>query len=287
MKWPIIMHINCCEQGQTIEEACKKCSELGFDGIELRRKRSGVDEDAATYLDSVSRALEKYKIGRVLFGSPGIQKTEGTHAEKEQELEELVSFYEMASSRFQLSICNTFVGPIMNPDKNIPYEEYTRHGSYIAKEEHWKWAVDSFKTLGRLAEKLGFVFSFETHMCYLNDIMESTLRLVREIGSPAVGINLDYGNLVYFRNVPSLKDCVDHTGDRLYYVHLKNSVAIPGEGRIGTGLGEGDINNREFLKILKGTGYTGPICIEVPRNGDREWFAKKDMEYLRKLIEEI
>jgi sugar phosphate isomerase/epimerase len=287
MKWPIIMHINCCEQGQTLEYACRKCAELGFDGIELRRKRSGVIEDTAAYLDTVSRALEKYKIKNVLFGSPGLQKTEGTGAEKEQEMEELISFYEKASSRFQLSICNTFVGPIMNPDKNIPYEEYTRHGSYTANEEHWKWAVDSFKILGRLAVKLGFVFAFETHMCYLNDTMESTLRLVREIASPVVGINLDYGNLVCFRNPPSLKDCVDQSGRKLFYVHLKNSEALSGGGRIEIGLGEGDINNREFLKILKETGYAGPVCIEVPRRGDREWFVRKDMEYLQKLMEEI
>lgn len=287
MMWPVIMHINCCEQGQTIEEVCRKCAELGFDGIEFRRKRSGVNEDAVTYLDSVSRAVGKYKIEKVLFGSPGLQKLEGTCAEKEQEMEELTSFYEMASSRFKLSICNTFAGPLMNPDKNIPYSEYTSHGSHTANEEHWKWAVDSFKTLGRLAEKLGFVFAFETHMCYLNDTLESTLRLVKEINCRTVGVNLDYGNLVGFKNVPSLKDCVRNTGDWLYYVHLKNSLASPGEGRIGTGLGEGDINNREYLKILKEAGYAGPVCIEIPRSGDREWFARKDMEYLRKLFEEI
>ena len=42
MKLPLIMHINCCEQGQTIDDACRKCAELGFDGIEFRRKRSRV-----------------------------------------------------------------------------------------------------------------------------------------------------------------------------------------------------------------------------------------------------
>jgi len=279
---PVIMHINICEQGQTLEEAFRNCSEMGFDGIELRRKRSGTDEAPEEYLDSVARAMEKYRVKNIIFGSPGLQKLEGTNSEKEAELEEMVRFFELASSRLQLFICNTFAGPLL--DKNVSYSEYTKNGSFFAKEEHWEYAVSSFNTLGKLAQKLGFRFAFETHMCYLNDTIESTVRLVREINNPAVGINLDYGNLIYFDNVPSIKDTVRLAGEKLFYVHLKNSLAVPGGGRIAAGLGEGAINNREFLKILKESGYTGPLCVEVPRPGDRLWFAENDLRYLRALM---
>ena len=37
MEWPIIMHVNYCEQGQTIEEICEKAVKWGFDGVEFRR----------------------------------------------------------------------------------------------------------------------------------------------------------------------------------------------------------------------------------------------------------
>lgn len=285
MKLPVIMHITCFEQGQTIDYACSKCSELGFDGVELRRKRSGITEDTVSYLDSVSRAVEKHKVKTVIFGAPGLKNLNG--ANREKELEEMIGFYELASSRFQLSICNTFAGPLLNPDKSVSYFECTKHGSFIANEEHWKWAVHCFKVLGDLAQKLGFRFVFETHMNYLNDTLESTSRLVGEIDNPAVGINMDYGNLVYFENVPSIKETVNRIGDHLYYVHLKNSIALPGGGRISSCLGEGDINTRELLKVLKETGYNGPLCVEVPRSGDREWFAGKDISYLRRLMEEV
>lgn len=285
MNQPIIMHINCCEQGQSIEDACRKCAELGFDGIEFRRKRSVPEEDVKDYLDSVSREVEKYKIKYVLFGSPGLQKLNGSNAEREQELEEMSEFYELASSRFKLSVCNTFAGPLL--DKSVPYSEYTKNGSFIATDEHWEYAVNSFKELGKLAQKLGFRFAFETHMCYLNDTIESTVRLVKAIDNPAVGINLDYGNLVYFKDAPPLRETVALAGENLFYVHLKNSISLPGGGRIPTGLSDGDINNREFLKILKKAEYKGPLCIEVPRSGDREWFAEKDIHYLRKLMEKI
>ena len=62
MNQPIIMHINCCEQGQSIEDACRKCAELGFDGIEFRRKRSVPEEDVKDYLDSVSREVENTRL---------------------------------------------------------------------------------------------------------------------------------------------------------------------------------------------------------------------------------
>lgn len=47
------------------------------------------------------------------------------------------------------------------------------------------------------------------------------------------------------------------------------------------------VNNREFLRLLSVRGYKGPIGIEAPRPGDREWFAKQDIAYLRALMAEI
>ena len=40
-------------------------------------------------------------------------------------------------------------------------------------------------------------------------------------------------------------------------------------------------------KILKQSGYSGFICIESPRKGDREWYAKQDIFYIKQLLEEI
>jgi len=38
---------------------------------------------------------------------------------------------------------------------------------------------------------------------------------------------------------------------------------------------------------LKEAGYDGPLCIEAPRNGDREWFAKADITYLKLLMQDL
>lgn len=107
------------------------------------------------------------------------------------------------------------------------------------------------------------------------------------INVPSVGINLDYGNVVYFKNKPTLKEAIEVVKDKLYYVHLKNSVGLRDGSRFPTGLCEGEINHREYLKLLKENNYTGPICIEAPRSGDREWYAKQDIAYIKSVIEDI
>ena len=60
--------------------------------------------------------------------------------------------------------------------------------------------------------------------------------------------------------------------------------AVPGAGRVATGLGEGEINHREYVQLLLQHGYTGPICIEAPRSGDREWYAQQDLAYIKTVL---
>ena len=50
---------------------------------------------------------------------------------------------------------------------------------------------------------------------------------------------------------------------------------------------DGEINHRHYLKLLKKVGYKGYICLEAPRDGDREWFAKKDIKYVKELMQDI
>lgn len=287
MSWQIIMHVNYCEQGQSIEEICKKAVDWGFDGVEFRRKRSRVDETVESYLDSIAEGVRKSGLKTVVFGSPGPNLVCSDLSDREAEVEQMVQFFKLATQRFKLSVCNTMTGPLLNQDKNIPYSEYEKHGSFIAIEEQWKWAAKGFKLLGKMAEELGFKFAFETHMCYIHDLPTTAKKLVDMIGSPAVGINLDYGNSVYFKDKPTLKEAIQQSGDTLYYVHLKNSVGLRDGSRLPTGLGEGEINHREYLRFLKDAGYKGPICIEAPRSGDREWYAKQDIKYIKSVIDDL
>lgn len=286
MNNPVIMHANYCEQGQTLAEMCRKAVNWGFDGVEFRRARGGVEETEDEYLGELELAVSASGLKHVLFGHPTMNLAPADQSRREVELEDALRFFRKAARLFELTVCNATAGAILNQDKNIPYDDYKQQGSFIATADQWRWAAEGFRELGRLAGELKFKFAFETHPCYLHDMPVAAKKLVDLIASPAVGVNLDYGNVIYFDNPPALNDTIDLLGKSLFYVHLKNSARIgPHKGlRLPTALAEGEINHREFLRLLQRAGYAGPICIEAPRPGDREWFARSDLAYVRQLM---
>ena len=123
-------------------------------------------------------------------------------------------------------------------------------------------------------------------MNHLHDYAESARKLVDLIGRDNFGINLDYGNSVYFKGIAPLEEAIDICGEKLFYTHLKNSMPVPG-GRMPTALGGGEINHRAYLKKLKDVGFNGLLGIEAPRPGDREAYAREDLAYIRSVIADL
>ncbi|MBT3379553.1 MAG: sugar phosphate isomerase/epimerase [Lentisphaerae bacterium] len=285
---PIIMHCNFCEQGQTVEEMCCRAASWGYDGVEFRRTRRAEEETVDEYLGAIAAGVEKSGLKQVVFGGPGGNFMTPDADIRASELDSMVAFYRLAAERFDLTVCNTMAGPLLNPAKGVTYSDYHCQGSAVAQSCHWEWATEGFKVLGALAEELGFRLAFESHMGYLHDLPEPARKLVDMIDSPAVGINLDYGNAIHFPQPVPLADAISQCGDRLYFTHLKNYATIRGTGgRLAAGLADGDINNREFMRLLMDSGYDGPLCIEAPRAGDREWFAQQDLAYLQAVLQDL
>jgi len=285
---PIILHVNYVEQGQSIAEMCERAAAWGYDGIEFRRKRSGVAESVDEYLDAIARGVEANGLKHVLFGGPGPNLMAADAAVRAAEIEECAAFYRSAARRFRLTVCNTMTGSLLAP--GAQYHEYDRNGSAAATQQQWQWAVEGFQALGDVAGELGFVFAFETHNCYLHDLPEPTRELVDRIDRASVGINFDYGNILLHPSGPSLADAMRICEGKIYYFHLKNCFILPGakyHNSIPCGLADGVTNHREYLRRIKALGYEGPICIEAPRQGDREHYAREDLAYLKALMAEI
>jgi sugar phosphate isomerase/epimerase len=203
-------------------------------------------------------------------------------------VERAVIFLQDAQAQLgeRFALWNTLTGPLI--DATAPAEQCARHGSAIATPEQWNWAVEGYRTIAAAAGALGVRVAFETHMRFLHDQPAATRELVTRIAHPAVAITLDYGNVVYFPQAPSVGETLACVQDHLAYVHVKNSVALPGAGRLAVGLGDGEINHREYLRTLLAQGYRGPICLEAaPRVGDRLWFAQHDLMYCRALLAEL
>jgi len=288
MKNPVILHCNYVEQGQSIDRMCELASRWGFDGVEFRRKRGGVDETPEGYLDAVATAVKKYGIRHVLFGAPGPDLTNPDADACKREVENYIAFYRLATKRFQLSVCNTMAGAMAT--KDVPYMEFDKHGSNVATDAQWEAAVKGFQTIGDAMSEMGVRLAFETHNVYIHDLAAAARKLVDLIDRDSVGINLDFGNILIHPDGESLEKSIDICRGRIYLLHLKNLRIIPDRRYwkwITSALGEGDINNRVYLRMVKEQGYDGPVVIEAPRPGDREWFAQQDLEYIRSLMAEL
>jgi len=283
----LIMHVNYCEQGQSLDDICRKASDWGFDGVEFRRKRIGIEESPEAYLDALAKAVARSGLRQVSFGWPTLEVMTPDAAKREAEVESAARFYESAAQRFRLAVCDAFTGRLVNPDSSVPATDYQRHGSGCATKEHWHWAVSGFQALAARTQPRGVRFAFETHMHYLHDLPATAKRLVEAIGAPNVGINLDYANTLLFPNPPSPRAAIEACGDRLFLVHLKNLIVLTGADHLRVGLADGQINHREFLRLLQDCGYAGPLCLGAPRPGDREWFAQQDLPYLKSLLKEM
>ncbi|MDD4774209.1 MAG: sugar phosphate isomerase/epimerase [Eubacteriales bacterium] len=278
---PVILHINYFEQGQSLEYICRRAVSLGCDGIEFRRSRDIDDETPERYLDALKNYSEAYGLRYLLFGGPGINVMTDDKNIRRSEIDGYKRFLELADKRLKLTVINFMTGWLSKPGaKSWEYETY---GSFCAEERHWAYAVSACREIADFAPHVKF--AFETHMGYLHDLSGSAKKLCDMIDRKNFGINLDYGNTVYF--APSvilpLEESIDECGDRLFYTHMKNSV--PGSPRRApTSLSGGDINHRAYIRKLRSTGFDGFIGIEAPRPGDREWFAAEDLAYLKSII---
>jgi sugar phosphate isomerase/epimerase len=285
---PIILHCNYVEQGQSIDEMCARAVAWGFDGVEFRRKRSAVEESPTDYLDAIARAREASGLELVLFGGPACDMMNAEASAREASLAEVESFYREAAKRFDLGVNNLFASPMIAPGGDPLF--FDRNGSAIATDRDRDLAVEGLRRLGALAEELGFRFALELHNNYLHDLAQPSRDLVDRVGLETVGLNLDQGNIQLNTNGTPVEESVRICGEKLYYVHLKNNYMVAGleyKNYIPCPLSDGGINNRAFLRELKALDYNGPLCIEGPRQGDREWFARQDLAYVRALLDEV
>ena len=288
---PVIMHINYGEMTydsygkRTIDDICKIAADLGFDGIEFRGRppKELADLSFQEYATQVAAGKKKYGLNTIMFSIGLTKSTDPDASVRAADIAEAAEKAKIVNDLCATTICNCFASNVRSKISTAPGAAYEFHGSGAATPEEWDLTVESFRKFADLVEPLGMKFGFETHMNYIHDLPAPSKKLVDLIDSPAIGINMDYGNTAYFPVRPSVTETIDIYGDKLFYTHLKNSSPVPG-GRIATSLGDGEINHRVYLEKLKEVGFEGPIGIEAPRGGDRLWFAQQDLAYFKSVM---
>ncbi|MBQ9773570.1 MAG: sugar phosphate isomerase/epimerase [Clostridia bacterium] len=297
MKNSIIMHINYAEISggnlgkRSVDDVCRAAAEFGFDGIEFRGAipKSLGDISFREYADAIAAGKKKYGLKEILFGFLVGGASSSDAEERERSIAETIEKAYIAHSLCGTTLCNTMATWTTSAIPTVPNPGYEFHGSAAASCEVWNMTADAYARIAKELERIGVRFAFETHMGYVHDLATTAKKLVDAIDSPMIGVNLDYGNSVYFPKPPSLDESISLLGDKLFYTHMKNSVAVPGANglRLPTALSEGVINHRLYVEKLAEVGFAGPIGIEAPRPGDRYHYAKSDLAYIKSVIADL
>ena len=124
----------------------------------------------------------------------------------------------------------------------------------------WQILVVTFREICAVGEEVGVKACIEAGPTKLVHTIADLERLIEEVDSPAMAVNLDPANLVMAGEDPV--EAVRRLGDRIVHTHAKDGVLRPDGSRQEVPLGEGQVPWPEYLAALKQIGYQGYLCIE-------------------------
>jgi len=147
-----------------------------------------------------------------------------------------------------------------------------------SREEAWRLLGESLKAAARAAEEHGVVIAVEPLARHLTDVVNTgreAVRMVEEVGSPALRVNLD----VYSMSDEGrpYAEIIEEVGPLLAHFHANDTNGL------GPGMGEADYG--EILAALRRVGYAGWLSVEVLAPVDKPLeVAKASIEYMRRLL---
>jgi len=154
--------------------------------------------------------------------------------------------------------------------------------------EQWRKLVNTLRHLGDFAADRGVRIALETHGGLTRN---GTLarRLLDAVDHPAVGVNYDTGNIYYYNDDLDPAEDIKLVADRVFQVHLKDTVGGKGEWLFCT-LGQGRVNFPGVIDVLTKAGFRGPYSLELDgKRGEDLNIAsqtaviRESIEYLRRI----
>jgi len=130
-------------------------------------------------------------------------------------------------------------------------------------EEEWVKVIDSLGNLSAMAEKYGVTLCVKAHVRASIYNTPTTLRAMKEIASPAFGIDMDPSHI--YRSGEDPVEAIAAVISRVKHVHIRDCKGRqqgPGEPNMQAN-GRGDIDLVGYVRTLHEHGYTGPLDLEV------------------------
>ncbi len=137
--------------------------------------------------------------------------------------------------------------------------EYIWERQVIAPRDQWKWAVEGLQTLGAHAAGLGIEIAIEIEPFRLSMINNTgeMARFLDDVGSKAVGANIDISHLVLAHEGP---ERIAALAGRIMHAHLSDC-----DGKVHGDLppGRGCVPFDAYLNALRDAGFDGAVSIEL------------------------
>lgn len=243
--------------GLPLGDAVRGFKEAGFEGFELPHPifykgifRSTAPEEVRPLVSALHDvSLEELKIVSVNAGNDFLKPGESEFSEEVRKTKVVID----TASELGVELVRVFVGE--------PKEGMSTHDCR-------KLAVRALRDITDYAERAGKLLALENHGRYSNDFDEE-LRILQEIGSDSLKLNVDSGNYYWFGySISETQDILRRASRLAVHTHLKNEESkdknhrrSPGECTV-VRLWKGDIDVAQFVRELRDTGYGGAYSIE-------------------------
>jgi L-ribulose-5-phosphate 3-epimerase len=145
--------------------------------------------------------------------------------------------------------------------------------------------VEAVRDVALHLRSLGLEFWFETGQ----ETPVTMLRLIGEVGTGNLGVNLDPANLILYGKGNPI-DALDLLGPYVGNVHAKDALYPTDPMRLGreVKVGEGRVRYPEFLRRLREVGFTGELVIEREISGaEQDRDIRATVEYLERQLAEL
>ena len=133
------------------------------------------------------------------------------------------------------------------------------------------WVLESLTEAAERADAANLKLLLEPEPVCFADSATAAARLIRAVGSPALGINYDPCNDAWMLRRDPLPDFAE-AAPFIANVHIKDQLDAPRGNGMPTWVvpGHGMIDWRGHLLALKDSGYDGPYSLEPHINGELE-----------------
>jgi L-ribulose-5-phosphate 3-epimerase len=149
----------------------------------------------------------------------------------------------------------------------------TAVGGHQSADENEAAFLEHISALADAADEVGVVVALEIH----GDIMASsdvTIPLIEKIGRDSIKVNYDTANVEFYSGDRAVDDLPKITS-QLAHVHLKDTAGGKGNWDFPA-VGDGTVDFRRVLEILREAGYSGPYSVEIEFNGE-PWPSLEDV----------